>query len=1033
MPFLAGLAALALLALHARAERLPIRVYSAEDGLPHDRIKRIVRDPKGFLWFCTPDGLSRFDGYRFTSYGPEVGLPHSSNDLLVARDGTYWIATNGQGLARLLAPSEKAPPPPANPATRPRFSVHPVGPARQTNRVNVLIEDRAGSIWAGTDGGLFRMEGSKDRVAFRKVPLYAPPDSDDAVLVLSLLEDHEGSLWIGTSAGLARRLPDGRIVRYKPPPPRRSLTVHALLEEPAGRIWVGHALGLIIVEPEPAGAFDRAGPPAVRELPGRASPRHEGTGVYAFHLGSDGRIWGATSTGLFEMDRDAFRVYGRAHGLAEELLLSLGEDRDGNLWLGSYASGAMKVARDGFVSFGESDGLRPGRVFSLFQTRGGEICVLTNLSGISRFDGERFVAVQPRLPGECADLPLGPVRARGSLRRLVDRERRGTLPLPTGRESGGTRPCSSAAAVHASGWAAFGRHPAGLRGLERRHLDLHGPPDRVGAEPMGESHGLLPDLSRAGRTARARGRDVPGRGSNGRRVDRLPRARARALPRREAHGVRAGRRGATGIDPWHPPRRLGPAVACLARGHGRGPEPHRAPGSGPPELHVRRRVGTALARPAGVRRRRRGGPCLHRDDTRRRAAGCGERRRQTLHDRRRTRPHGGAVGSAGSLRGALVRDRGRSARLRPGPDRPASPPPVAIGGLRIAGAARPVSELGQDEIPRFELVSGQNQIEIDYFGLGFSSGERLRYQFKLEGADGDWSAPTEERSVNYARLAPGRYRFLVRAITTDGVESPRPASVEFTILPPIFARWWFLAAAAVLLAFLVRALHRFRVGRLLELERVRTRIAADLHDDVGASLSQIAIMSEVLRRRVGRRTERSRVRSRRLRRGRGSRSTRSRDIVWAIDPRRDSLQQLSQRMRRFASDLLSARGIHLEFESPDADAAIPVGAETRRELYLIFKESVHNAARHSRCSRVGVRLGLRDGHLLLEVGDDGCGIDNSAEHEGLGLRSMRDRAKKLGGGLSVDTADGGGTQIRLQVPLGRRGRSARAAPHPFRW
>jgi signal transduction histidine kinase len=120
----------------------------------------------------------------------------------------------------------------------------------------------------------------------------------------------------------------------------------------------------------------------------------------------------------------------------------------------------------------------------------------------------------------------------------------------------------------------------------------------------------------------------------------------------------------------------------------------------------------------------------------------------------------------------------------------------------------------------------------------------LRYQYRLEGADRDWSAPTEQRSINYANLSPGNYLFRVRAVNSGNVSS-EPASVTLTILPPVWKSWWFLASAGTVLALLAYALYRYRLERLLAVERMRTRIARDLHDDIGSSLSQIAILSEL--------------------------------------------------------------------------------------------------------------------------------------------------------------------------------------------
>ena len=259
-------------------------------------------------------------------------------------------------------------------------------------------------------------------------------------------------------------------------------------------------------------------------------------------------------------------------------------------------------------------------------------------------------------------------------------------------------------------------------------------------------------------------------------------------------------------------------------------------------------------------------------------------------------------------------------RLIPTPDEKAQPPKIWLGGLRIAGEFQPTAELGSSEIEKGELSASQNNLEIDYYGIDFRAGESLRYQYKLEGADADWSQPSDMRTVTYANLQPAGYRFLVRAINSDGVVSDVPAVVSFKILPPIWERWWFVLLALLFGVGIIVVVYRYRTARLrevnvalsearlaeeslsrsreerlAELENVRSRIATDLHDDIGASLTQIVVLSEVAKAgskgngALSEPLEKISTVSNELI---GTMS----DIVWSINPTKDHISDLTQRM-----------------------------------------------------------------------------------------------------------------------------------------
>jgi two-component sensor histidine kinase len=354
------------------------------------------------------------------------------------------------------------------------------------------------------------------------------------------------------------------------------------------------------------------------------------------------------------------------------------------------------------------------------------------------------------------------------------------------------------------------------------------------------------------------------------------------------------------------------------------------------------------------------------------------------------------------------------ARLAPEPETLRPAPPIWITGLRATGVSKGVSAVGEREVSLPDFSPDQRELQIEFVALSFAPGEVLRYQYRLDGAAGDWSVPTERRSVTYVSLSPGHYRFQVHAVNSDGTVSLQPATVTFTVLRPLWLRWWFLALFACALTTMTFALYRYRIGRLLEVANIRTRIASDLHDDIGANLTRIALLSEVARAAPGAGSLDAPLAAI-ARIPRESVSSMS-DIVWAIKPERESLLDLTRRLRQHADEVFAQRGVELRFNAPGAER-LRLGVGVRRDVLLVFKEAVNNAVRHSRCSRIQIDLRLDGRTLVLELADNGVGFDPAAKSEGHGLTSLRRRGRRLGGSLAVTSSPGAGTRILLTIPI----------------
>jgi signal transduction histidine kinase len=369
-------------------------------------------------------------------------------------------------------------------------------------------------------------------------------------------------------------------------------------------------------------------------------------------------------------------------------------------------------------------------------------------------------------------------------------------------------------------------------------------------------------------------------------------------------------------------------------------------------------------------------------------------------------------------------------RFAPGPDSPPERHAPRIREVRIAGIPTPVPAVGAASIGPLTIEPSQRSIEIAYFSVHHGPGEPPRFQHRLLGTDTDWSAPTIVRSVLYSGLAAGRYRFGVRAVEAPDGSASDPAIVEFRVLAPIWRRGWFVALAAAAIFGLAYGGHRLRVARAVAIERVRTRIATDLHDEIGSSLSQISVLSQVAERdavRASGSAPRALARIAELARG----VTESvGETVWAISPREDRLSDLVRRMRRFALELFADGGVEIALLLPSGDSDERLDPEIRRALYLVLKEALHNARKHAAAHKVDVALRRLSSGFELRVADDGRGFDPSPPSRGNGLLGMRHRAEAIGGRFEVHGGPGGGTTIVFYAPFGVRSLFRRIVRRP---
>jgi len=371
------------------------------------------------------------------------------------------------------------------------------------------------------------------------------------------------------------------------------------------------------------------------------------------------------------------------------------------------------------------------------------------------------------------------------------------------------------------------------------------------------------------------------------------------------------------------------------------------------------------------------------------------------------------------------------------------PPPVYAMRAVINGRTDSSFRLFSSDSRLPPLDYTQNNLSFDFAGLSVRDESAVRYRYRLEGLDKDWSPPTDRRYVNYGNLAPGDYRFLVIAGNDDGIWSAHPASVGFTIAAPFWRTPWFLTLCSIAFIAIAYSLYRLRLRQLLRIERLRHKISTDLHDDIGSTLSSISILSdmalqeeEVTRPAAiapvlpGPAPESTRPASssplspmlttmiKEIRENSLSLLEKMDDIVWSINPRNDTLESLMLRVRRFGAQLFEARCIEYDIDIEPGIRHLPLQMEHRQHLYLIMKEAINNLVKYSDARKAAIRVQAIRHHLVVQIIDDGIGFTQEAGETGNGIINMKNRAAAMKADLAIDSAPGRGTTVTLTLKLG---------------
>lgn len=974
------------------AQKFSLQRYDVADGLANSVVTSIYQDQKGFIWLSTQEGLSRFDGYGFVNYGMQDGIGHLIvNDIAEDKQGRLWVATNGGGVS-LLIDRQTETLKGLNVDVRKKFFSFRVSDNPNTNFANQLLFDSKNNLWCLTDYGLYRASvNDLSNLKFETVIEKKSFGSN------ALIEDSHGLIWFALSNELFE-VKDGQVINHgSSEEGARTIAeglskqgdfIQEIVETKDSKLLISTLNALYEFTPTDK---NKGGQWLKRSL----SLEGQKINLMMFE-DSSGALWFSTDKGVIKYQNGRQFFYSKAEGI-EYGIKVFAEDSEGNLWFGTNGGGVYKFGSDAFISYVKDSSSLVA--FEVFENREGKILAVLNGSSLVE------IAESEIIPMEKADYAYSLPRysfikaANGewlwSRGEYVLKINQPVIQLKNGRKvflkkfftvSDLSKGISYYEDENGTLWFVKGNEVYRSEGSEVQTISYHAAltkeslldgskpqivSDRVGGLWFGSSEGLCRLREKQFKCFQP---------SDG-------------LPDINPRSFFVDSRGWL----WIGLRYNGVSVT-------------KNPQDDLPQF-----INYTNELPSNVVW------FIAEDDFGKMYFSTDRGLEQFDAGKNLWRHFNSKNGLNGDRIGSITKDRQGNiwictssglTRFNPKAERINNkPPPVYLSRVNIAGEDLPIA-MGANEIPLIEIQSTRNNLAIEFVGLNFTGEDNLTYQYQLEGIDADWSVPAKQRVVNYARLSAGNYRFLVRAINREGIASIKPASFEFRILPPFYLRWWFIALSVLVVGSLAVAVYRYRVARLLEMERMRTRIATDLHDDIGANLTRISLLSEVAKQE----SENCKMLSSISDIARESVSSMN-DIVWAISPEHDSLLDLTRRMRQHAEEVFTYREIDLHFNAATSDSDLKLSVGVRRDLLLIFKEAVNNAARHSDCSEVAIDFVVEHSILSLQIKDNGKGIDASLETEGQGLRSMTRRASSLSGKLKIDSRAGEGTTVKFELPL----------------
>lgn len=1010
--------------LHAQSGSLYFEKINADNGLSHNKVNCILQDRRGFIWIGTEDGLNRFDGNDFLVFRAQPGRSDClSGNIITAlledKDGVLWIATADGGLSRYdykLPPAQQF---------KQYKHQHDKPSSIPTNTIHAMLEDRQGYLWLGTGGHLI-LRFDKEAEQFEE------PVKEGTRTALALGLDHQDSLWVGRQGGGLLKL-NTRTLEYTSDPRYANLyanlphvVVTSLFEDKDKAMWYG-SWDKILYRYDPDSDTEVGFP--------------NGTGPFEFNndevtdIAEDafGRIWLAGKQfGLQMLDKGtnrftSFRYNPALAGtIADDRVNCIFLDKAGHIWAGTNKGISIARLEQQFIQQflpGAFDSRNPAVTIHDFYRDDRHRLWIGTSNGLYLQDkGSATIEHIPiRYNGESLSVSTFFKDVDGamylgtnySLFRYEPESR--SIALLQHTELDRVMNHLIESRVVSVIRDTIAGHPVLLASPYGHYLAYYDLVDQRWISRVDTAANIVEQFNLKDNLIRRFYRDGHGRiwlamaGQGLGLWEKSPQPFVRYFNN----------------NPSDPTSISNNNVYDLVEDE-KGNLWVTTYGGGLQYFDTRKYTFRHIPSSGNLLEG------IERDNLGRLWMISGGVLHQYTHaDSSYLTFDLPDLENAGGIRGNIFKDSDGLLYVA-GPDyfirfHPADIRPE-VTATDILFTDFKIFNISHSHLlfeKEIALRYNQNYFTIEFAAPHPPGSEKFNYRYMMEGVDEDWIEAGTRNTASYPNTGSGHFIFNVQASPDHGRWPVQMASLHISVVPPVWKRWWFLTLMVLVVLGVIMGIQRYRVNELLKRQEIRNRIAQDLHDNVGSTLSSISVYSQVAKIRNEEHNDSQ------LNELLGKISVTSNDmisdmndIVWAINPRNDSMEKIVQRMESYARPLLATRNIQLNLNFDQAILQVNMQMEKRKNIYLIFKEAINNAFKYSGCTLVQVDLNLRRKSLEMQIRDDGVGFDIHQEDgsqkltlSGNGLDNIRSRAKEMEGEVHIDSTPGQGTQITLSVNI----------------